>query len=52
MNPLYSLMKSLPDTLHKQYNYEVLIVSGGTQLLYSPFFQVSIPHDTIRIHRF
>lgn len=33
-------MKSLPDTLHKQYNHELVNVSGGTQLLHSPFFQV------------
>jgi hypothetical protein len=39
MSSLCSLVRSLPDSLLKQYNYEVTHVAGGSQLLHSPFFQ-------------
>lgn len=39
MSSLCSLVRSLPDGLLKQYNYEVTHVAGGSQLLHSPFFQ-------------
>ncbi len=42
MSSLCSLVRGLPDALQKQYNYEISYVTGGSQLLHSPFFQVQI----------
>ena len=39
MSSLLSLVRGLPDAILKQYNYEVTHVTGGSQLLHSPFFQ-------------
>ncbi len=40
MSSLMSLVKGMPEALHKQYNFEVSHVTGGSQLLHSPFLQV------------
>lgn len=39
---LASLVKSLPEMLHRQYEYEDPIVRSGKHLLYSPFFKVLV----------
>jgi len=38
---LSSLVKSLPEMLQKQFEYEDPIVRSGKHLLYSRFFKVS-----------
>ncbi len=42
MSSLCALVRGLPDALQKQFNYEVSHVTGGSQLLHSPFFQVCV----------
>lgn len=45
MASLHSLVRGLPDALLKQYNYEIPHVTGGFQLMHSPFFQVGTLHS-------
>ena len=45
---LKALVKSLPETLLKQYEYEDPLVRGGTHLLHSPFFKVIFHHMGFR----
>lgn len=40
MASLHSLVRGLPDALMRQYHYEITHVTGGTQLMHHPFFQV------------
>ena len=42
MSSFCTLVRALPDALLKQYNYELTHVTGGSQLLHSPFFQVCL----------
>ena len=39
---LSSLVKGLPETLLRQYEYEDPIVRSGKHLMQSPFFKVSV----------
>ncbi len=41
MASLHTLVQGLPEALLKQYSYETPHVTGGAQLMHSPFFQVS-----------
>ena len=41
------LVKSLPETLHRQFEYEDPIVRSGKQLMYSLFFKVSTIYSII-----
>ncbi len=50
MSSLMSLVKGMPEALHKQYNYEVSHVTGGAQLLHSSFLQVHPPIRTYNMH--
>lgn len=36
---LSTLLRGLPDSLYKQYSYELPHINSGAQLLHSPFFQ-------------
>lgn len=36
---LSALLRGLPDSLYKQYSYELPHINSGAQLLHSPFFQ-------------
>ena len=36
---LSSLLKGLPESLYKQYSYELPHINSGAQLFHSPFFQ-------------
>lgn len=38
---LAALVKGLPETLERQFEYEDPVVRGGKQLLHSPFFKVT-----------
>lgn len=40
---LAALVKGLPETLERQFEYEDPVVRGGKQLLHSPFFKVRGP---------
>ena len=42
ISSLGALVRGLPDTLLKQYNYETTHVTTGSQLQHSAFFQVYI----------
>lgn len=39
---LGKLIRGLPDTLRRQYEYEEQLVRGGKHLFHSDFFKVSI----------
>ena len=45
MASLHSLVRGLPDALMRQYHYEITHVTGGTQLMHNPFFQVIVNSD-------